>query len=197
MTYRITTDAPPRWQWEESSGTHTCSASVNCGPTGSSQQVDYFRDRKVPIERQRTRAGIGRCRSTNAWEQADILRSHGIDTEVVQIDSLAQLDALLGPNPPRRPIGIGVLMSRMSAATRGHPFLGWHRITILRRAVRTINGRKRRGYIYTDPNFSPPGGHRPDPKKGKRFIRRGELRYAFIEASPRYAIVPIRRKKVS
>ena len=197
MTFRSTLANPPRFQWEKSSGNPSCSQSVNCGPTGSVQQVDFYRDRKYPIERSRIRAGIGRCRPTNAWEQAEILRSRGVPAEVVAIQSLDQLDKLLGARPFRRPVGIGVQMVRMSAATRGHAFLGWHRITILAKATRKINGRRRRGYIYTDPNFSPPGGHRPDPKKGHRFIRRGELRYAYIENAPCYAIVPERRKKIA
>lgn len=191
--FRTTLDNPPRFQWEISSGTFDCSQSVNCGPTGSTQQADFYRDREFPIERTRIRADVSRCRPTNAWEQVEMLRKRDVPADVAEIDSLAELDALLGKGK-RRPVGIGVLMSRMTAETRGHPFLGWHRITILCKARRRRNGRYVYGYIYTDPNFSPPGGYRPDPRKGHRFIRRGELRYAFIDNSPRYAIVPHNRK---
>ena len=111
----------------------------------------------------------------------------------VVIKTLKQLDVALGNKPFRKPVGIGVLMSRLSAKTRGHSFLGWHRITILKRAKRRRRGKIIRGYIYTDPNF---GSHRPDPQKGHRFIRRGELRRAFIENQPAIAIVPHHKKKV-
>jgi hypothetical protein len=180
----------PRYQWEASSGTFDCSQSVNCGPTGSTQQADYYRDATFPIEATRTRAGVARCRPTNAWEQVAMLEARGVKAEVVEIASLKQLDALVRYG--RRPVGIGVLMSRMTAATRGHSFLGWHRITILRRAPRIRNGRRVGGYVYTDPNFNP--AYRPDPMKGHRWISRAELRHAFIDNSPRYAIVPTHRK---
>jgi len=197
MVYRTTLACPPRFQWEASSGSFQCSQAVNCGPTGSVQQADFYKDRTFPIERSRTRVGIQRCRPTTYLEQAAILRDRGVPCDPTVLTSLKQLDAALGPRPFRRPIGIGVLMSRMSAATRGHSFLGWHRITILARAKRRRkDGRIVRGYIYTDPNFSPPGGHRPDPKRGRRFIRRSELRYAFIENQPAIAIVPRRRKRI-
>lgn len=183
----------PRFQWEGSSGTFACSQSVNCGPTGSTQQCDYKRQPpggKFGIEDTRTRAGVARCRPTNAWEQVAMLEARGIPAKVVEIDSMDQLDALLGDDD-RRPVGIGVQMSRMTAATRGHDFLGWHRITILAKRKRLRNGKRRRGYIYTDPNFN--SQYRPDPRKGHRWISRHELRYAFIENSPRYAIVPLKR----
>lgn len=184
----------PRFQWEPSSGTPERSAANNCGPTGSSQQADYYREPDTPfaIERQRDRAGIPHGVPTNAWQQAEILEVHNIPAEVVEIDSLAELDALVGTG--RRPVGIGVLCSRMTAKTRGHSFLGWHRITILKRSRRFVWRRMRwvYGYRYTDPNFNPQ--YRPDPKKGHRFISRRELKHVFIENSPRYAIVPTRRK---
>lgn len=182
----------PRFQWESSSGTFDCSQSVNCGPTGSTQQADYFRDMDFPIEGTRIRAGVPPCVPTSAGQQAQMLVRRNVDAYAAEIASLHALDLLLADG--HRPIGIGVLMSRLHAETRGHPFLGWHRITILKQARRWIGGRLRNGYIYTDPNFSPIGGYRPDPKKGHRFITRWELNHAFIENSPRYGIIPKRRK---
>lgn len=182
----------PRFQWEDSSGSPECSQMFNCGPTGTTQQADYYRNETYPIERTRTRPGVAPCRPTNAWEQVEMLEARQVPAEVVVIDSLAEFDALVGTG--RRPVGIGVLCSRMTARTRGHPFLGWHRITILRRKAR-FSWRRRRwmhGYIYTDPNFNP--AYRPDPKKGHRWISRSELKYVFIANSPRYAIVPTHRK---
>ena len=190
---------PPRFQWEASAGPPERSAANNCGPTGSSQQVDYYREpsKPVPIEYQRTLAGIPHGGPTNAWQQADILEAHGVDASVVELNTLGQLDALVGRSEGHRPVGIGILMARMTARTRGHSFLGWHRVTILRRKKRWSLRRLRwvDGYIYTDPNFNPL--YRPDPRKGHRWISRGELRFAFIQNWPRYAIVPNHRKRAS
>lgn len=194
-TFNTDMDNPPRFQWESSSGTFECSQAVNCGPTGSTQQADYKRNDRFPIERTRTNAGVAPCRPTNAWEQAAMLTKRGWPATVREIDSLSQLDALVGYHG-KRPVGIGVLMGRMSAKTRGHAFLGWHRITILKRHRKFIWSKMQwvGGYYYTDPNFSPPGGYRPDPKRGHRWISRAALRYAFIRNSPRYAIVPDYKK---
>lgn len=188
----------PRFQFEPSSGTPDYSQKNNCGPTGSTQQADFYRDRsrdnRFGIERTRTLAGVARGTPTSAWDQAEMLEVRGVSADVRQIDSLEQLDGFVGYG--QRPVGIGVLMSRVTARTRGHSFLGWHRITILRRKRRFVWRRMRwiRGYIYTDPNFSALNGYRPDPKKGHRWISRAALRYAFINNSPRYAIVPTRQK---
>lgn len=191
-------DFDPRFQWELTSGTFYCSQSVNCGPTGSTQQADAYGHRrgtrKFNIERTRTNAGVPACRPTSADEQTSMLDMRGTAAELVYIDTIRQLNLLLDTDF-RRPIGIGVLMSRMTAKTRGHSFEGWHRITLLGRKQKWSWRARRRvwGYIYTDPNFSPPGGYRADPDKGHRWISQAALRYAFIENSPRWAIVPRRK----
>jgi len=194
--WKRATDSQPRFQFEQSSGTLANSQIFNCGPTGSAQQADYYNNSPkgagYSIEGGRLKAGIGQGRPTNAWEQAEILRRRGVPCDVVVIDTLPQLDELLGYG--RRPIGIGVEMSRVTATTRGHSFTGWHRITLLTRSHRIRGGKRVPGYTYTDPNFSPAGGHRPDPKKGHRFISRAELRHAYIENTPRFAIVPAHKK---
>jgi len=189
-------DYRPRFQWEASSGTFDRSQSNNCGPTGAAQQIDYYRGLKrgeTRIENLRTVAGIAHGVPTSAWDQAQMLVRMGIPAQVIEISSMDQLDKLVG-NRGDRPTGIGILMSRLRANTRGHNFLGWHRITLIRKSMRTINGVRRRGYWYTDPNFSPPGGMRPDPLKGHRWINRRELEYAFLDNNPSYAIVPLKRK---
>ena len=196
----------PRFQWEQSSGTPSKSQAFNCGPTGSTQQADFYQDRGTReskpyygIEGSRLLAGVSQGRPTNAWEQANMLDRRGVPATVLFLDRLADLDLLLGTHG-RRPIGIGVDMSRLTARTRGHTFLGMHRLTILKPARRR---RKRdgvwkmvRGYVYTDPNFNPQW--RPDPKKGHRWISRAELRHAWVldpnPAHPMVAIVPDKRK---
>ena len=190
------TDYPPRFQFEPSSGSLYSSQVWNCGPTGAAQQIDYYLGRlgTTKIEALRWATGTPSGQPTSAWDQAEKLMVKGIPAAVVTIDSMEQLDKLLGYG--YRPIGIGVQMSRFRASTRGHDFLGWHRITLLRRRARKINGIVRRGYLYTDPNFRPPGsGFREDPLKGHRWVNRRELEYAFLGNSPRYAIVPLKRKQ--
>jgi hypothetical protein len=190
------TDYPPRFQFEPSSGSLYSSQVWNCGPTGAAQQIDYYLGRlgTTKIEALRGATGTPSGQPTSAWDQAEMLMVKGIPAAVVTIDSMEQLDKLLGYG--YRPIGIGVQMSRFRASTRGHDFLGWHRITLLRRRARKINGIVRRGYLYTDPNFRPPGsGFREDPLKGHRWVNRRELEYAFLGNSPRYAIVPLKRKQ--
>lgn len=187
-------DYPPRYQFESSSGSLYRSQVYNCGPTGAAQQIDYYKGRKgtTRIEWLRDVATVPHGVPTSAWDQAAMLVAVGIPASVYEITSMDQLDKLLGYG--RRPIGIGVLMSRVRASTRGHDFLGWHRWTLLTRRRRTINGKSIRGYTYTDPNFSPPGGYRPDPHKGRRWISRYELERAFLGISPSYAIVPNKQK---
>lgn len=190
------TDYPPRFQFEASSGSLYLSQVYNCGPTGAAQQVDYYMGRPgtTKIEALRAAAGVPRGVPTSAWQQAQMLNVMGVPAKVVEVQTIDQLDRMLGYGD--RPIGIGVLMSRLRASTRGHTFTGWHRLTLLRRSRRKVNGIWRRGYIYTDPNFRPPGsGYREDPMKGLRFINRRELERAFVDYSPAYAIVPLERKR--
>lgn len=198
------TAVPPyraRFQWEANSGTFDNSQSNNCGPTGSTQGGDYYDSKDsnphhFGIEETRrlvSPPGV----PTSAWDQAQMFTKRtGIACSVVSITSIFQLESLLTDH---RPIGIGILMSRVTATTRGHSFLGWHRVTLLakrRRWRMTPWGpRLRRGFLYTDPNFHPPGtGYREDPKEGHRWISRRELDYAFIQNFPSYAIVPNRVK---
>lgn len=183
----------PRFQFEQSSGTPSKSQIFNCGPTGSSQQADFYNNRGnrerpyYGIEATRLMAGVPQGRPTNAWEQADMCDRRGVPASAVWISSLVELDHLLGEGG-RRPIGMGWLMSRLTAHTRGHSFLGWHRVTVLK-GGRRWNWRRMRfvlGYIYTDPNFNPVW--RPDPKKGHRFISRAELRHVLDIGT--WSIVP-------
>lgn len=189
-----TLDYRPRFQFEASSGSLYSSQVWNCGCAGAAQQIDYYLDRhkgQTGIEALRSLAGIGCCGPTSAWDQAEMLTRSGIPAAVVEIQSMEQLEKLVGYG--YRPIGIGIQMSRLRAATRGHDFKGWHRITLLRRRWRKKGGR---GFVYTDPNFRPPGsGYREDPHKGHRWISRTELNYAYVQNYPAYAIVPLRGKK--
>ena len=190
-------NSQPRFQFEPSSGSLQFSQTNNCGPTGAAQQIDYYLGRKTSLTAiEPLRAAIGKDRGTptSAWDQMNMLIAKGIPASVISFTSMQQLNRLLGWNGDR-PIGIGIMMSRLKPSTRGHSFLGWHRVTLLKRARRLVNGRRRLGYLYTDPNFSPPGGHRPDPKKGHRFVTQTELKYAWLENPAALGIVPNRRKR--
>lgn len=191
-------DYRPRFQFEESSGSLQYSQTNNCGPTGAAQQIDYYLNRRTSghtaIEPLRAAIGKERGTPTSAWDQMLMLEVKGIPASVVSFTTLKQLNVRLGWNGDR-PIGIGLLMSRLKPSTRGHSFLGWHRITLIKRARRLVNGRRRYGYLYTDPNFSPPGGYRPDPKKGHRFVTQAELKYAWLDNPAALGIVPDRRKR--
>ena len=192
------TDYRPRFQFEPSSGTLYSCQVWNCGPTGAAQQVDYYLGRhkgQTDIDALRNASGTPHNGPTSAWDQARMLAVKGIPASVIEINSIGQLEKLLGYGD--RPIGIGILMSRLRASTRGHDFLGWHRITLLtRKGKKFAPGRITRGFLYTDPNFRPRGsGWREDPAKGHRWISRNELERAFVNHLPAYAIVPNKRKR--
>lgn len=186
----------PRYQFEPSSGTLYSSQVWNCGPTGAAQQIDYYLSRhKGQTDIEALRSGIVAAgQPTSAWDQAEMLTRKGIPAAVVSITSIEQLEKLVGYG--ERPVGIGILMSRLRASTRGHDFLGWHRVTLLTKKARKPSRTTYiRGFLYTDPNFRPPGsGFREDPQKGRRWISRNELERAFVMHAPAYAIVPLRRK---
>lgn len=120
-----------------------------------------------------------------------MLTARGVPATAVWIDSLAQMDELLAGGT--RPIIIGVEMIRVPSWVRDHPFLGWHAICVMSRA-RLSDGTE--GYWVMDPNFSPPGGNRPDPDNGKKFYSRSVMQYAYIENWIRWSVVPNRRKQV-
>ena len=118
-----------------------------------------------------------------------MLRKRGVPCQVIEFASQGEFDKWLGYG--KRPMVVGIQFSRLSAATRGHTFTGWHATTFLARGQ---NAQGVGGYFYTDPNFSPAGGHRPDPKRGKRWMSRKEFNFAFFQNSPRFCVVPTNKK---
>ena len=182
--------SPARYQWESSSGTFVASQSNNCGPASMTKIADFYRDSKFGIEATR-RLAAPCCRGTSPGEQSAMLRARGVQNGIYSISSLTQIRNLVG-TAGRRPIGIGVYCARVPSAYRGHSFLGWHSIVVMAWGYK--NGV--RGFWIMDPNFSPPGGSRPDPYGGKRFYPDWVMQYAFIDYSPRYAIVPVAPKYV-
>ena len=177
--------AKKRQQWEENSKP---SQAENCGPTCVTQIANFYRD-GVYMKIEATRRLVAPPQTpTTAWQQAQMLTKRGVPATVREIDSVAQLHGLVDSG--RRPVVIGVLMSRVPASVRDHPFLGWHAILVLGRAV--VNGVV--GFWVTDPNFSPPGGIRPDVDKGRKFYPDWVIQEAYINYAPRYSVVPTNLK---
>lgn len=175
--------APRRFQWEANSGTFSNSQSNNCGPTVATLIAQFYRDHWFGIEATR-RLGAAPGLPTSAWQQAEMLRGRGVECDVVEIESMAQIHNLVGSS--RRPILLGILMARVPAAVRDHAFLGWHAVAVL--DPRTVG--ESPGVQVDDPNFWPQNGPRPDPDNGRKFYADTVLRWAVIENSPRWAVVP-------
>lgn len=187
MTYSSAYAAPKRFQWELNSKP---SQAENCGPTCITQMAGFYKDRWFSIEATRTLVAAQQT-PTHAWQQRDMAIARGVPATVRVIESLAELHGLVDSG--RRPTLIGVQMSRVPSGVRGHPFEGWHALLVLGRAV--VNNAN--GFWITDPNFSPPGGIRPDPAHGSRFYSDGIIQWAYIANSPRYAVVPNSLKPIA
>jgi len=187
MTYTSALTSPHRFQWEANSEP---SKAENCGPTCVTKIAQFYRDTYYHIEVTR-RLVTACCIPTNAWQQAQMLTKRGVPASVKEINSVAELHALVDSG--RRPVVIGVQMSRVPAWCRDHPFLGWHAVTILGRAVMSDGSV---GFWVNDPNFSPAGGIRPDPDRGRKFYPDWVISSAFIANSPRFSVVPTYAKKL-
>jgi hypothetical protein len=188
-------DAAARFQWEESSKP---SQAENCGPTCVARIVGYYKNSTPGIEAmRRTINGKGPYNvngqivygapgrmPTNAYQQRDMLIAQGIPASVRQISTVAELHALVDSG--RRPVLIGILMALLPNSVSGHPFDGWHAVVVLGKA--TVNGVN--GFWVNDPNFSPKGGIRPDPKMGRRFYSDAVMRTAYTNNQPASAVVP-------
>lgn len=188
MAYNYALDAPPRFQWEANSGTANASQSTNCGPTCQTMIAGYYRNTaNYGIEA--TRRLIMRCCiPCDITKQRDMLTARGVPAQIYRVASISALKSLISTG--RRPIGLRMLMSRVPPSIRGHSFTGWHEV------VAIANGFKNgiSGVWINDPNFSPAGGHRPDPYRGHRFYPDSTLNYAFIGSQPAYAVMPIHPK---
>jgi len=186
MAYTNALQAPKRYQWEANSEP---SKSENCGPSAITFIAGFYRDTYYYIEATR-RLVTGCCTPTNAWQQRDMLIKRGVPASVRSISSTAELHGLVDSG--RRPVLIGVLMGRVPERYRDHPFMGWHAFTVMSGAW--LNGE--RGFWVSDPNFSPSGGIRPDPDRGQKFYPDWVMQYAYINNSPRWAVVPNSLKAV-
>ncbi len=184
--YTSALQAPPRFQWEASSAP---SAPANCGPTGVAFIAGFYHDATYGIEWVR-RLVAPCCRPTYLYEQADMLTRLGIPASLVNVTSLSQLRSLVTGG--KRPVILAMQMSRVPVAVRGHTFTGAHTVVCL--TTGTKAGVK--GFWISDPNFSPPGGIRPDPDHGHRFYSEADMQWAFIYNSQHWAIVPNKPKYI-
>lgn len=176
-------DATKRFQFEANSGTLEYSQKYNCGPTCIAFIAGYYKNSWYGIEATR-KLVTGPGTPTNAWQQRDMLIKRGVSAQVLSIDSLASLHAIVDSG--RRPILMGIQMSRVPASVRDHSFTGWHAVTIMSGGYN--NGV--RGFWVNDPNFSPPGGIRPDPDRGLKWYSDSVMQYAVIANTQRFAVVP-------
>ena len=201
VEYKTVHNSPPRYQWESNSGSFFASQSNNCGPTSVTRIAEYYQDNPLLGIESTRRLVVGCCVPTTGGQQAAMLSARGVPASSVWLDSLEQIDNLIGWDGVR-PIVVGIEMARVPINVRDHNFLGWHAVVILSRARVTLYnapykpGTVVEGYWVNDPNFSPSGGIRPDPDHGKKFYSRSVMQYAFIDNWPRWAVVPNKKKKV-
>lgn len=199
MAYQFALDAPARYQFESSSGSLYSSQVFNCGPTVVTRIAQYMRDQWYGIESNRPLIkgmgpynvngiivyGAPASMPTNAWQQRDMLRARGVACEVYGIPSVTALHALVDNG--RRPVLLGMNYALIVNEVAGHGFNDWHAVAVLTGAW--VNGV--RGFIVNDPNFSPPGGPRPDSHKGKRFYPDSVMARGLSDPDINWAVVPI------
>lgn len=181
--YTHISQVPPRRQWEPSSAPNK---PVNCGPTSASFVADFYRDATFGIEETRDLVHPANGDGTSGGEQALMLTRRGVSATVQQ-PTAVQLTALVANGD--RPVIIGMLMSVVPAAIRGHSFPGVHAVVVRQNAV--VNGVP--GKLIMDPNFG--YGQTVDTTNGARFYPDSVVEAARSGAGAnRNAVVPTNPK---
>lgn len=188
------TQTRARYQWEadstDSPRPDPGNAPFNCGPASVAKIIEFYRDTNVNVNAVRRSSGVGDLRPTNVSQQKVMLEKYGVSCDIASL-TLAQVKSAISSG--RRPILVGMLMSRVPASMRDHPFLGAHAVVLL--ANQTRNGVS--GILVMDPNFSPRTG-RLDPDKGVKFYTDAVVSYAMAStATQRWCVVPRAAKKIS
>lgn len=155
--YAHVSQVPPRRQWEANSSPNQ---PYNCGPTSVSFVADFYRDATFGIEATRDLGAVHNGDGTSGAEQAVMLAKRGVPCANRAV-TLAELKKTIGGG--LRPVVIGMLMSRVPAAIRGHSFTGVHAVVARQNAV--VSGQT--GVLIMDPNFG--YGHSVDSTNGARF----------------------------
>lgn len=175
MVWTSALQVPPRSQFDASSGSLDYSAKYNCGVTVATEIGQFLKDKPwLGIEATRTGAGVARGRPTTYDEQRRMFIYRGVGASVRVIDSLASLRALVRGG--KRPVSIGVLMSRVPAWIRGHSFTGWHSLEVLDAPA---------GGFWVNESNLPVGS-----TGFRRWYPDATMQYAFIDA-PGYAIAVV------
>lgn len=158
--YTNISQVPARRQWESSSAPWQ---PYNCGPTSVAFVADFYRDATFPIE---ATCDLGaacdqpvNAPGTSGAEQAVMLQQRGVPC-TVQRPTPTALATLVST----RPVVIGLQMSKVPAATRGHSFTGIHAV-VARARARDAAGNP--GTLIMDPNFG--YGQAVDATNGSRF----------------------------
>jgi hypothetical protein len=183
------TQAPDRQQWESSS---QYSQSWNCGVTCAAFIAGYYRGTRFSIEQGRRNItgwgpynvngtltyGCPPKTPTNAAQQRDMLIARGVPASARYVNTVDELHGLVDSG--RRPIIVGIQMSRIPYQYRGHSFLGWHAVTFITGTYRD----GKRGFLVNDPNF--PAGS----PSSRRFYPDWLVKSAWQDNVPRWCVVP-------
>lgn len=188
--FRSPLDCPTRYQWDADSrlplpdpGT----APGNCGMTCAAHVGQYYTDKFTGIYRTR------RLATDRDWEMSTTVSDQSLALEklgvpnVITRPNLDQIHRYLATH--RRPIIVGLDMSRVPDGIRGHPFEGSHAIEL------RANAHKGDvlGASAMDPNFN--RTYRTDPTGGRRFYPDWVLQSAYYNAG-KWAILPLNDKVV-
>lgn len=163
-------------------------APYNCGPTSVAKIVEFYRDVNIHINALRSYAASN-LTPTNVSQQKIMMEKAGVPCDIVKF-TISSLKQIISSG--RRPVLIGLDMSRVPLSVAGHPFRGAHAVVALANTVR--NGVS--GILIMDPNFNTT--HRIDPTNGQRFYSDSIVSYALQGASVQgWGVAPRASKNVS
>jgi len=180
--YTHVNQVPFRRQWEPSS---VPNQPYNCGPTSVAFIADFYRDATFGIEETRDLGAVHNGDGTSGPEQSIMLARRGVPN-TVQAQSVAAVKQWIASG--RRPVLLGLRMSVVPAAVRGHSFTGIHAVAARENAM--VAGQS--GVFIMDPNFG--YGQTVDVQNGARFYPDSVLAAAMTGLT---AVVPNAEKVVT
>lgn len=188
--YATPLDVPTRYQWDQDSrlplpdpGT----APGNCGVTCVTVTAQYYRNQWFGIYATRKLVVSNDSQMfTSVGDQSWMLEKRGVPNHILR-PTIAEITRILADQ--RRPVTVGLDMSKVPLVVAGHPFRGSHGILL------RANGWKDgvHGKWALDPNFN--RTYRRDPTEGRRFYPDSVLGQAYYNAG-KWAIVPDKDKVV-
>lgn len=183
MAYHRAIDAPVHLQWDQDSryplpdpGT----APGNCGPTSVCNIAHAYTGKHTGIYNTRRLGTTSLALSTSIGEQQTMLEKRGVPCIVTQL-TMSAIKSY--GSTGRRPIVLGLDMSRVPQSIAGHPFRGMHAVVMLQNAKQSNAS----GVLIRDPNFN--RTFRRDPTDGRRFYPDWVIRAAFTDVHG-WALVP-------